>query len=203
MSKQTNIEMLVRDYNAVEYYLRDRLTEKEIELVNSFVDLENMEDVDELYTALNQDTLVDMMTWELKEVSTDDFIEEFSTFRKLNRIVKKLWNNNHEVIKKLKDILNEEEFKYVTEFCVIYTGDNDIVRGDDCNFGEYYETLEKFEEMIKDLFIDQLAELDEEIKTEYYQHWATTISSAIRKITMFNYDEQRLRNKSTIITEEK
>lgn len=187
-------------YNAVEYYLKDRLTEKEIELVNSFVDLENMEDVDELYKALNQDTLVDMMTRKLEEVSTDDFAKEFSTFRKLNGIVKKLWNNNHEVIKKLKDILNKEEFKEVTEFCAIYTGDNDVVRGDDCNFGEYYETLEKLEVMIKDMFIDTLAELGGEIKTVYYQHWITTVSGAIRKITMFNYNEQCLKNKPAVMT---
>lgn len=88
---------------------------------------------------------------------------------------------NQELVSQLKKILTTEEFKTVTEFCSIYTGDNEISIEDDCS-GDV-ENLKSFDTMLINLYIDNVGDCElKDLQDPKFQRQLLILAQARRQI---------------------
>lgn len=173
------------------YYCNERLTVVEFNKLKNFAGFDECEysSLEEFRDQFNFDNIESLLREDIANTLTfNDLTLELNYYSDLIRIIQKAFHQKDTLIKQLRECLTPEEFKLVTEFTAIHTGDNEIELADDIVCDEYYSSLDKFSEMLKDMFVDICSSLEpDDIKTEYYQHWILTISSAYYKI----YDYSR------------
>lgn len=170
-------------------YCSDRLTVKEFDELKDFIDYDEaeFETFEEFVECFDLGTIEDYISEDILNMdSFKDVTEVLDYYRELTRIIKKAFHQHDELIKQLRECLTPEEFKLVTEFTVIHTGDNAIPKEEE-GYGEYYSSLDKFNEMLKDMFVDECSQLEpDDLKTEFWQNWVLTLSSAHCKIYCYS-----------------
>lgn len=170
-------------------FCRDRITPSEFELLRDYSGLDECEyeSLEEFKEQFDFDNIESLIREDIANMSNFDDLSDVLDFNKeLIRIVKKLFHQNDKLIEQLRKCLDPEEFKLVTNFTVIHTGDNDIPLEDDC-VSEYTTSLDKFNEMLKDMFIDECSQLEpEDLRKKFWQNWVITLSTAHYKIYAYS-----------------
>ena len=170
-------------------YCNERLTTKEFNKLKNYVGFDECEysSLEEFRDQCDFDNVESLIREDIANTQTfNDLTSELNYYSDLIRIIQKAFHQKDILIKQLRECLTPEEFKLVTEFTAIHTGDNEIGLDDDA-CGEYYSSLDKFSEMLKDIFIDECGQLEpDDLKTEFWQHWISTISIAYYKIYCYS-----------------
>lgn len=172
------------------YYCNERLTAEEFNKLKNFAGFDECEydSLEEFRDQFNFDNIERLIREDVANTQTfNDLTLELNYYSDLIRIIQKAFHQKDALIKQLRECLTPEEFKLVTEFTAIHTGDNDIELIDD-NCCGYYSSLEEFNNWLKDMFIDICSQLEsDDLKTEFYQHWVRTISIAYCKIYYYSH----------------
>lgn len=169
-------------------FCNKRLTSEEFDILKSHCGFytSNFKTIEDFRNCFNLDLIEDLICEDVtNDLTFDHVTETLDYYVELIRIVKKAFHQNDYLIAQLRDCLDSDEFKLVTTFTSICTGDNGVELVDEC-WGYHYSTLNRFAELLKNMFIDECSQLEpNDYKSEFWQNWIAAMSKAYYKITTF------------------